>query len=141
MAAHRLVLAFEFASDPWAAISLTAQGVSAPDEGQKLAIGLLALAGLALQPRIIAAARDCKESAEPSERKFHRLSFHLGIPFCDGSSESMPRDFFRISRCWVTRSSSRRKRWFSSSSSAALPPLWRCVCFQNLRAASLTPSS
>ena len=98
VAAATVILLFERLSHARAAIGFAGQSVDLNNQRQQLVIGPLALAGLAFEPGIVAAAREAQHSTDLRQRKFHRESFHLGIPFCGGSSESMPRDFFRISR-------------------------------------------
>src|SRR6266581_4454150 len=60
-------------------------------------------------PGVIAAARDREGRAQVSHGVFAAHGLDPGIPLGDGS-ERMPAAFFRISRCSVTRVSSRCKR-------------------------------
>src|SRR5579859_1342855 len=111
-----MVAAFEFPGHPRTAITTPGFLVNLDNHRPKLLIAQLPAAGLALEPRIVATARKPQDLTDPRRWKFHRQRFHLGISFCGGSSESMPRDFFRMSRWVLTRSNSRRSRWFSMRS-------------------------
>src|SRR5467141_2145402 len=120
MAAATVVFIFKRSGHARTAIGFASLVPGFDDERPELLIGELALAGLAMAPLVITAAGDAQHPTDLSQRKFHREGFHLGIPFCSGGSERMPRDFFRISLCVRRYSFSWRKRWFSTSSSAAV---------------------
>src|SRR5206468_4833606 len=96
-----------------AAIGLATLPMDLFDADEQLLIVALAPAGFASEPGVIPAARHPQKGTELLDWKFHCHSFYLGISFCSGPSESMPRDFFRMSRCWPTRSSSRLSRSIS----------------------------
>src|SRR5439155_23366674 len=74
-----------------------------------------------LHPVVIAAARDQERFAQPG---YLVLAAHLldsGIPL-GGTSQRMPRDFFKTSRCSKSLAFSARKRRISASSSSTLRP-------------------
>ena len=86
------------------------------DARQQLRIGFLAAARNRFAPLIIAAAWDLEHPAQELDGVLRRKLLYHGIPFCGGSWESMPRDFFRISLSWRAMASSFLSRRFSSSS-------------------------
>src|SRR5262249_15758926 len=66
--------------------------------------------GLALAPGVVTATADLQSLGQLGNTEFVAHFLDQGIPFGGGTSERMPRAFFKISRC-------RRKRSFSSRSS------------------------
>ena len=95
----RLIFLAQLAGDARAAIALATLAMDLFDTLQQLLVLELPAAGLAAAPGVIPAARYFQEGAEFFDWKFHCHSFYLGISFCSGGSESMPRDFFKMSRC------------------------------------------
>src|SRR6266404_4975800 len=73
----------------------------------------------ALHPVVIAAARDQERFAQPGYLVLAAHLFDPGIPL-GGTSERMPRDFFKTSRCSKSLVFSARKRRISASSSSTL---------------------
>src|SRR5437016_10281854 len=73
----------------------------------------------ALDPIIIATARDQESFAQPCHLVLAAHLFDSGIPL-GGASERMPSDFFNTSRCSRSLAFSARKRRISASSSSTL---------------------
>src|SRR5664279_1680471 len=106
---------------PWTAVGLVTAGKFVPDaltqtRGLNLPRSRLALP---LDPVVIAAARDQECFTQPG---YLVLAAHLldpGIPL-GGTSERMPSDFFKTSRCSRSLAFSSRKRRISASSASTL---------------------
>ena len=101
---------------PWPAIGLPTLSKSLLQFCDQLGILLLAAAGTAIAPIVITTTRNRQHLAEHSHGMLGRQSLNLLIA-CFHVVERMPRDFFKISRCSVTRSNSALSRRFSASSS------------------------
>lgn len=105
--------------DAGAAISLAALFVESGDFSAQAFIFLVALArlGLARGPVVITAAGDIQQIAKVGNGilVFQRVD---ALEALFGSSERMPNVFFKMSRCWRTRSSSRRREATSEVSSS-----------------------
>src|SRR5580765_2565733 len=99
-----------------AAIGLAVLVEHLADLLQKLLVGLGAWSRNLVPPLVITTAGHFQYAAEAANGVFGRQFANHGIPFCDGFEESMPRDFFRISRSCRTVSSSFFNRAFSSFS-------------------------
>src|SRR5579884_689567 len=139
--------------DARAAVTLAAVGKYPRYLRQQLLIGLGAGAWRMLAPMIVTAARHGQGGTKVLNRKLPCQLFDHGIPFCRGSAESMPRDFFKISLCWRRLSTSFLSRMFSCSSTVRLiwialglavsgwSPLRRAWRFQLIKDVSETPSS
>src|SRR5687767_2866897 len=76
---------------------------------------------LAIDPVVVATARDIQRLAESLNGKvsFQRVD---ALEPLFGGSERMPNVFFKISRCWRTRSNSRRRAMTSELSSSVVVP-------------------
>jgi hypothetical protein len=118
-------------SDSWAAVGLVTACKFLSDPFTQASALDFARPWLAapLVPVVIAATRDQKRLTQPGHLV---LSAHLvdsGIPL-GGTSERMPRDFFKTSRCSKSLAFSERKRRISASSSAmlrlSLDSFWKC---------------
>src|ERR1051325_3428096 len=110
-----MLLLVESPGNARTAVSFAGIAVGLSDQRQYNEVAPSPQPGLANEPGVVATARNAQFPTKQGNVKFHRERFHLGISFCGGSSESMPRDFFRISLCVETRSNSRRSLWFSIS--------------------------
>src|SRR5579884_1383340 len=135
------------------AVTVAAVGKHPRDLHQQLLVGLGARARHWLAPTIVTATGHAQGGAEVLNCKLPCHLFYHGIPFCRGSAESMPRDFFKISLCWRRLSTSFLSRMFSCSSTVRLiwialglavsgwSPLRRAWRFQLISDVSETPSS
>jgi hypothetical protein len=113
--------AAERTREPWAAVGLTTVGKLLADAFAQAGVLHLPRSGLAtpLFPVVITAARDQHGFAQPSHLILAAHLFDPGIPL-GGTSERMPSDFFRTSRCSKSLAFSSRNRRFSASSSCLL---------------------
>src|SRR5215471_11485417 len=110
------LLTSQLPRNPWTAISLAALVKDQADLLQKLLVGLSAWSRNFAPPLIVATASHFQDPAQAADWVLGRQGADHGISFCDCFEESMPRDFFRISRSCRTVSSSFFNRAFSNLS-------------------------
>src|SRR5262249_11014932 len=108
------LLSAQFACYTRAAIGLATLLKDLANLLQELLVGLGAWSRDLTAPLVVATAGHFQDPAEAANRVLGRQVADHGIPFCDGLEESMPRDFFRISRSCRTVSSSFFNLAFSS---------------------------
>src|SRR3954471_9420551 len=104
---------------PWAAIATFVLLVNTPNTFNPQAIGQLAGCFTPATPGVVTAARHGQYCAQLANRILfaHRFNHLIALFY---SSERMPRVFFKISRCIVTRASSLRSCWISRLMSSGL---------------------
>ncbi len=107
-------LSWQFGIQTGTAIDLPIGLLSCLNAVCKQAIFLLMLTDGTVSPGVVPAHRHLKRLAEQSDRIVLSISFHDLIPHY-WPCEKILTVFFRISRCWRVRSSSRLSRRFSSS--------------------------
>jgi hypothetical protein len=123
-AAHAALAVFatalvEGVSEAGTSVSLPALGKSMPQLCLQLGILALAAARRAPTPVIVTAPRHSQQRAEQSHGMSGRQCLNLLIS-CAHGLERMPSDFFKISRCSVTRFNSAFNRRFSASNSSTV---------------------
>src|SRR5262245_62848176 len=84
-------------SDARAAVAMAVLLVNTGYAPNQCNIGLSPKALSRLEPAVKAAARQPQNLTELRHRIFGGQAFHEGKSFCSGSSERMPKAFFRIS--------------------------------------------